>query len=480
MADAQVRYCQVLLKSLPATVSYAEELFARKLGLVAKLPGSSSELRKMIVDEQKPFALKIQRHLAFFAKWDQKNLAFVHLAARAGLRNSLGPFAEYIKLLDEETGALDKDDVKLFNLLWKNEQELQYRIASFFAKSPNLKERSIMGKLHSLGKGFLSPFAQALMIVTMIVVSWLPAALFKADPVVIPPRQAEISSPVLADADSLARSLSTAGWGEVREIRVVSKAPGAPTIIIKEDRHGTPRYELDFVRHVLRKHGVNVVAMEGWAGIVQDSARGFTLLNAEEEFIKKILGDDAFFKIGLEDAALQEETLQHILINDIVNYKAEIKMWQPKLAEAEKDLEKAQKDYAEDPSKINESVVRMAQAGVSMIKGSIARSEKALENLAEWNAESLADLRITLPEIKRLHEDILSMPPEEAKEYMKEVCVPKRSRVWAQKLVEEIKNRGLKSAVVVIGQGHTASFVNALQKLGGFNIILVSSEKPKS
>ncbi len=475
MTDIIVKYCQTLLKSIPATITNAEEMYLKKTKLISALPNTAAELKALIDSEQKPFAIKVQRHLLFFSDLKFKYGLPLPVQAIEGLKNCLQPMIKYIELLEQESLTLARSDIQAFLILWKQEQNIQYDIATIFKKRPNLKETGMFNFLYDIGKSLVSPIGQSLILLLLLAAMSFPCFAFRQDPIILPVQQAMTwrDDIIINDLDIFVNELTAAGW---LTKKITPDIPGAPTIIIKEDVHGTPRYERDFVKHVLRKYGINVVAMEGWAGFEQDTARGFTLLNGEEEFIKEMLRDESFLKIGLEDAKLQEKVLQHILVRDLIDYKADKAMKINRIKEIEKDIENQKKDYAVRPDPHVERRIRNYVEWIEGINCDIARIDRSIEEMPSQEAE-LAALHINPTELKQIHAALLDKTPEEIRTIWKEVGIKGRSESWVEKITGEIKAKNLKAVVVVIGRGHTSSFVEALKQLGAFNVLIVSSEK---
>lgn len=72
------------------------------------------------------------------------------------------------------------------------------------------------------------------------------------------------------------------------------------------DTHGSPEVEQRKIELLQKHFGLNLVAVEGWAGRKADEERGFRALNAEEGLIEWLLSKPEQYRtLPLEDAELQ-------------------------------------------------------------------------------------------------------------------------------------------------------------------------------
>ncbi|GEM_PF-2861149 len=408
-------YCQTLLKSIPATTNLAEELFKKKSELVVNLPDTAEPLME-VMKEQKDLLTKIERHIQFFIKWDQITNLKLPRKVKVALQKSAEFASEYNTAIEVMIDILEKKDTKEFKNFLLLEERIFKKINEIF-ENPWRDESSIFANMYNLAvksvARLASPISKLLQTLSLVIMFPFKNEILENYPVVLQPKQGPILSPKIK-TEELAQDLQLRGW-QIKTVKGTN--PDSPLIILKQDVHNSPEYEWNFLCYMLKKYRINLVALEGWAGEEQDWQRGRTVLNAEIDLIKRLLPNTAFHKIGLEDAYLQDGTLE-IMYLKISKYDSHSILDSSKLANL------------------------MSSEGISMSK-----IEQDCGTLLEKSKEEISNI-------------------------FNEIGVNRRSQLWAEKIA------GLKfnSIIAVIGRGHTETFLEHIKQQGDFNIVIVSPQ----
>ncbi|MBW2970447.1 hypothetical protein KY319_04970 [Candidatus Woesearchaeota archaeon] len=480
-----LRYYQTLLKSIPATITKAEDQLITKEKLTTALPEAKNALTSLI-REQQALAEKIEKHTAFFIKYDQKTELGLPKPLKESLRQMPAKINTYVELLKLQTDALNTKDTLTYFGLSDQEQQLFEEINQLFDKPiyTEPKKSALYNLARALGKAVMSPISKALITITMTIIITFPSILMPSSPVIQPRQSTSIIAPIV-NAESFANSMRKHGW----RIRVLKSTPDKPTIIIKEDEHGTPEFELKFVNQAFTEHNINLLAIEGWAGYEQDAERGRTVLNAEEDFIKIMLQDLRFHKEGLENAELQEEALKMCIFQTLQYITSQLKIFETDITQYQKQIKELEQKKNELATKITTASKTEQQDVLDTIKN-IDREIESIniflqsriksqtlfnqlkERMPQTFREDLEEFGMTIQELEEAYSYLLEKDISEITQIKEKICVIKRSELWAQK-VAVLASR-FKSLIIVMGCGHTESFLNKLNQIGEYNIVIVA------
>jgi len=243
----------------------------------------------------------------------------------------------------------------------------------------------------------------------------------------------------------------------------------ARTIIIVEDQHmgddPVQGWEADYnkVNTIRQTTGINTIGLEGWAGHAADQMRGYVLLNGERQFVAKVLSDNNFIPIPLEEMTLQEETLKNIIIWTFLSY---FKYRHIVMHNNGNDRDrKFARTYLNActglcerfritlTTHVPEKILRMP-AFREILTSVCRRANVNLTNLTNFVNDPLPNEEVLI-KIRRVRDDYE---------------VDRRSKVFAQRIKSDLKKG---DGIMVVGKEHTTIVAAHLKSMTDWNIIVI-------
>lgn len=281
--------------------------------------------------------------------------------------------------------------------------------------------------------------------------------------------------------------------------RLNSASANNPMIILIGDVHGTPEVQYEILEELRENFNLNFVGLEGWAGETADNKRGYMLLNAEEDLIKKLYNSPSYEIIPLEDAKIQEIALKSHLIEssrypkeiltDLIKEMGEERAY--KFIEGSLVIAKPpEEDYIRfsEWEMLNKERMRFIEYNKAVkwwalklhVKSNNLYSNKKGEGLNEiiselndYFGEEVVNKCIFLGNCFSPINEIDCNKNYITPDY---ITVTKRSCIMAEKMDEAMKEEDKPAGIIVAGYFHSSQIIKLLRQKD-YNVIYIEPEK---